>query len=147
VKYLYELINKYSFNSVWLRLLKHYPEEVRSEKKYRKVYEQLQFAKVPKLYEDNYITVEYVRKSKWNDEGYPDVALTVDGEDYSMTFVDWYELLGYKVAPQKRYSLVQSVAYWLYEATFYGFSQKKIQKYADEVVGRIEEVKLKDKVQ
>lgn len=141
MKYLYELIKKYSFKSVWERLIKFYPEEVKSEKKYRKVYDLLKKTDVKKKYKKRFIVVEYIRKNSFNDEGYTNVGATINGEHYSMSFMNWSELLGYRIMKQKRYSDIQTVAYWLWEATFYGFTQKQVDKVAQEVVGRIKEVK------
>lgn len=135
------MINKHSFNAVWKRLLKFYPEEAKSKDGYKGVYLKLKGAKVPKKYKNRFITINKIRKSRFNEEAYVNVGTRVDGKDYSMSFINWYELLGYRVVKPKNYSDIIVVAYWLWEATYYGYEEETIESTAKEIVGKIKLIK------
>jgi hypothetical protein len=61
-----------------------------------------------------------------------------DGERYGLDFSPWREWLAMPVVTN--YSVNETIAYVLWEMTFYGYNEKKIQAQARELRRRVKEI-------
>jgi hypothetical protein len=100
---------------------------------YKKVYEEL-INMIPKKSEC-ILTIKHVKN---NEEEYEDVFGTSikDNQNYALEFTPWHEWLGMEIDPktQKKYSNPSIIANCLFEMTFFGFDQKKINKKMNELL-------------
>ena len=146
-----ELVDKYVWDDVCPVLLRLYPDEEQIGESYEQVYETLRSLQPASTklricietvadgldgttYEgvsgkDGTTNRETAPEADWDDERGNQEAT------FGIEFTDWAKWLGMEIDPETvaRYSEPEIIGHCLWEMTFYGFSQEKIQKFIDDM--------------
>lgn len=153
-----ELIKKYKWDEVNSTLWKLYPNQRKSVRGYKHVYEELNATKPVKTkmrivledvfdeFDKKYYTGVSGRNGTLNKKNDPEYFKDDEAANretsYAIEFAPWAEWLGMEVdqATLEEYNDLEIISHCLYEMTFYGFDQKTIKKEIDETEIRIKEV-------
>ena len=105
---------------------------------YKKVYGEL---KTLKPQDSDFVI--HIEHDKWDEDEWEEVygIRKKDGEKYGLDFTPWEEMLGMEVdeGTVEKYSKTGVAAHCIWEMTFYGFTQKEIQKKLKRIEKRCEE--------
>lgn len=112
--------NFYEFDNIYLEIEKEYHKS--NKQAYYNAWSELKRTR-PK-YNQGVIHIEYV-----DDGCYHNVYQTNQSERYAMDFVPWDEVLGMEV-DIGNYTYEEALAHILWEITFYGYSNAKVQETA-----------------
>ncbi len=125
-----QLIQKNSFNKVIRTLICLYPKELYITSKYKKLYKQLKKLNSLTLKETIYIDFNNVNDCY-------DIYLKYknDSQHYALDFIKRKILVNMKVSNETllKYSEAEIIAHFLYEITFDGFDERKVQKIRKEI--------------
>jgi hypothetical protein len=143
---LYNLLNRNAWDDVKVELLRLYPDEARNLKAYTRVHKQLLEMSPTPNDDDVSVRIEYVEDDEFGD--YWDVAGVKPGSDelWAIEYARWERWLGFYVDDDtlQRLSEPQIIAYCLYEMTWAGFDQDKIQRKMHEIADILDEIDNND---
>ena len=144
-----DLLKSNSWLSVEIAFLQSYPDELRNMPGYERVFNDLLLLTpidsaitiIVKQIKDDFDGEEYVDVSGY----YTDPSKSVDemSNSLALEFTPWEEWLGMDVDEQSLigFSAPELICHCLYEMTFIGFDQKKIQIEMGMIRSEIDEVK------
>lgn len=139
-----ELILKYNYETILVRLIELYPEQEESLQGYRNALKELSNLKI----RNSKMKLNVYKHFDEDDKRY---YTFVDGIDknnvvWGIEFTDWNEWLGMKINLKslKEFTLLDIVCHALWEMTFCGYSQKKIKEERNELKRRIDSIKEED---
>ncbi len=142
-----ELISKYTHEIILAKLIELYPEQEKSLKGYRNALKELSNLEV-KTSEMKLNVYKHFDKDDKRYYTYVDGIKEDDdtGMGWAIEFVDWNEWLGMKINPKsmQEFSLLDIVCHALWEMTFCGYSQKKLEEERNELKRRIDSIKKED---
>lgn len=137
-----ELISKYNHETILIRLIELYPEQ--DPKGYRNVLKELSNLEVRNSKMKLNVYNHFDEDEKRN-------YTHVDGIDennvvWGIEFIDWNEWLGMKIETKslQQFTLLDIVCHALWEMTFCGYSQKKVEEERNELKRRIDDIKKED---
>ena len=137
-----ELINKYDFKSVKKRLLELYPDQKKNIDGYEKVFETL---KKLKLKKDTFKISLSICKEKGEKEWVKVSGLSPKEKDltYAIEFTPWNRWLGMEIEKKtlKMFPEIDIICHCLWEMTWMGFTEKKIQKEIKSLVKTTKKIK------
>lgn len=147
---LHELIRTNDWLSVELILVDLYPDQEKGIKAYKKVFHKLR--EMTPNESDIQIVLEQCFDEETNEESYVDVSgqkPVADNfnvtESLGIEFVPWSEWLGMSIYPGalKEFSELEIISHCLYEMTFFGFDEEKIQEQISSWENTIDDYKNK----
>jgi hypothetical protein len=142
-----ELVQTNSWLSVATILLQLYPDEEKNISGYQKVFEELLYIHP----EDSEILIVVAhQKDDFDGEEYVDVSGKYanpknEEEEFfqAIEFTPWNKWLGMEISPESllHFSELEIISHCLYEMTFAGFEEKKIQEKLKRMEKSIEDYK------
>jgi len=140
-----DMFHSYSFDAVWARLVKHYPDMEYSKQGFVDAWDEIQTLK-PKA--DPKSDIQEIRARRfideWDKNPYVDVCGVGKTEPrWGLSITDWAELLSYEVndGDINRLGAINTLSHILWEITWSGFSRKQIKKFADGLNKQVEKVR------
>jgi len=129
---LHELLNLYSNREIVNELVLLYPDEEENREGY---YEALNELRKTEPLPKTPMKIVLVYGIDTEREKYIEVlGRNVKNEVWSIVFAPWNEWLGMAIETNIVMEQRRAIAYCLFEMTFYGYSNKKIQKEWEEIV-------------
>jgi hypothetical protein len=143
---LIDLIKANKWPDVSNTLLSLYPEENRNIKGYEKIFKS--FMNYPVLNSEMTLVIEKHEEGDKKDH-YTDVyGLQYDLFEkkfihYGLEITPWQEWLGMTIQEDTliKFANLEIISHCLYEMTFCGFTEKKIQKFRNEIEKSVKEIK------
>lgn len=142
-----ELLGQVNFDDVFKELTRWFNDQEKNESGYRNVFFTL-LDKTPRRHklDDLFINIEKVKEedSTWLDVSGVHVAKK-DKVTYGIEFEPWDEWISMYVTQHTLDTLTKEeiVAACLYEMTFFGFTDSKVQSERDRLIESVEEAKAK----
>lgn len=137
------------FNGVMEAMIKYYPEEVKNEYGYLGVLNRLNSMKAKKT--DWFIKVEHVhedaRDTQWGRIDESDwlnvTGIAPNSKEFAIEFDPWDLWLGMNICQTTLNSLTKNeiIAGILYEMTFSGFTEERINEEKQKIIDSFEEIK------
>ncbi len=129
-----DLIDRTSINKVWCEFKKNYPKEYHNKKAFENIMHDL-YSYTPAI-SDSIITIE--KEVEDDSEEWHHLYTFQPKEmetSFCMGFCDWREWLGTQIDNFvfTKYTDAQIIAHCYWEMTFYGYSNKDIEKVKEEV--------------
>ena len=125
---------KQTFNHIYSRYYKNKDYSVEDVMKADSAYLRI-FEELPKLpeHDSNNLSIYLTKAQDKDDEEFVDVCLYNEETDelFAMDFVPWSELIDMPVVKAYKATDTECLSYILWEITFWGFSEQKIQEEAD----------------
>ena len=122
-------------------IIKHYPEQKKNADSYVVVFERLTRIKPKK----SKLKIEFDFGKNPDEEPYVDVhgVTKKDEQTWALDFTSWAEWLGMEVKEETiwKFSEIEILCHCLWEMTFYGFKETKIQKEFKLILDSYKEVK------
>lgn len=143
-KSMLDLIRYVSFAQVQPALCYYYPETTTSQLRgYKKVFNLLR--KMKKVRTDKEEMLEILVGENPLKGDIEDTYYGIATNQYSLSFRPWVKCVSLAVSPDtlSHYKVEEIVAHFLWELTFYGYSEKEMQKHADELYKKVKEVNKK----
>lgn len=136
-----ELLETTSWEEVATRLATSYPSQKESLPGYKRVYAVL-LEKEPAA-SNMIITLEPVADADEKGGSYESVFGKIEGlgQPFCLSITPWSEWLGMSIDPEtiRKYTPEEIAAHCLYEMTFHGFTEEKIQGFAKKLEESIDE--------
>lgn len=145
---LQELIKTHDWQSVELTLVKLYPEQEKSIEGYKEVFQKL--LQMTPTESDMQIVLEQQFDEESPLESYVHVSGrppvpedSTQSGDMAIEFVPWAEWLAMSIHPEalKEFNELEIISHCLFEMTFAGFDEEKIQQQMDDMEKSVEELK------
>ena len=143
-----ELIKTNDWPSVELILVSLYPDQEKSIEAYKDIFQKLQ--EITPTESDMQIVLE----QQFDEETLAESYVHVSGrqpkpddpnetEDFAIEYVPWSEWLGMSIHPDslKEFNQLEIISHCLYEMTFAGFDEEKIQQQMSDMEKSVEEYK------
>ena len=142
---LVDMFHRYSFNAVWTRLVKHYPDMKDSKPGFVKAWDEL-LSLDPKVDPNTDIIEIRARRALSDFEKKPYVHVNGVGKTeprWSLMGADWEELLSSEVndGDINKLGAINTLSHILWEITWSGFSRKKIKKFAEDLNKKVEKAR------
>lgn len=134
---LHEMFYSYSFDAVWTRLIKHYPDMGDSKQGFINAWVEIQALKPIKNPKSD---IKEIRARRALSDGDKKPYVDVCGEGktesrWSFMTTDWEEMLSYEVndGDINKLGAINTLAHILWDITWSGFSRKQIAKFSDDL--------------
>lgn len=161
---LQNLIKTFEWKQIKDKMIELYPDQESNIDGYKKVFEQLNTCIPSENKENMIIFVEYIEKSKFNDEPYyavfgkngkmksEDTSIPEEWKEqykdndeeitWALGLSSFNEWAGYDIKDScfDNYTGKDIICHCLFEMTFFGFDNKSIQETKDDLDKRVEEV-------
>jgi len=146
---LYEMFHSYSFDAVWTRLAKHYPDMKKGKHGFQKAWDEIQTLKPVA---DPKSDIKDIRARWFNDKDdkkrYVDVCGVGKTEPrWGLCLTDWAEVISYDVndGDINKLGAINTLAHILWEITWSGFSRKQIKAFGDSLNKQVDKVRKSEK--
>ena len=137
-----EILRNADIEEVKRVILWFYPFQKDSIEGYERVYDTL--LGIEPQPSEMKLKIEHVKGETDPDDEYEAVSAIdlSDGESYSISHCPWAEWLGLEVSADtlEKYNINEIVAHCLYDMTFYGFDEEKIQAFRDMLNEEVENI-------
>jgi len=133
-----QLAQKTKWKDVRRYLQFYYPDQKKALHRYKEIFVEIQEMKDKKTNPKEYINIK--RKTETYDNEFNEWYTITINPYSSLSFVSWIELANLKVR-QNNLLNAQIMAHFLWEITYHGFYEKKIQKKGDELFKTVIEAK------
>ena len=124
-----QLLIKHKNKDIISRLIELYPDQKKSATGYRKVLKNLRSIEPAKHEGNMYISIYHVVDDTDKDEieEYDKVSGIEDNESYGIEFMPWNQWINMEIDPSSKFSELDIIVHCLWEMTWSGFEEDKIQ--------------------